>query len=115
MPEPTPFQTKVYEACLRIPPGKVCTYGDVARGIGCDSAQAVGQALRRNPFAPRVPCHRVVAADRTIGGFSGHRDGPEIGRKIALLQEEGVRFDAAGRVDPACLWEFSLAKRAPDA
>jgi methylated-DNA-[protein]-cysteine S-methyltransferase len=115
MPDPTPFQTKVYEACRRIPRGKVSTYGSLARGIGCGSAQAVGQALRRNPFAPEVPCHRVVASDRAIGGFSGQRGGAEIHRKVALLREEGVGFDAEGRVDASCLWEISLAKRLRDA
>ena len=84
------FRRNVYEALLDVPEGNVTTYGALARRIGCASAQAVGGALRNNPFAPEVPCHRVVASDGTIGGFNGHRDGPHIARKIELLRAEGV-------------------------
>ena len=52
------------------------------------SAQAVGQALRRNPFAPDVPCHRVVAADGSLGGYNGAREGAELERKRQLLENE---------------------------
>ena len=72
-PKPTSFQMKVYKATSRIPRGKVATYGWVARQIGCRSAQAVGGALRVNPFAPKVPCHRVVASD---GRFTASPDTP---------------------------------------
>ncbi len=89
----TPFQQRVYDACSRIPEGRVTTYGELAREIGCGSAQAVGQALRHNPFAPKVPCHRVVKSDRHLGGFSGHKQGPEVERKKSLLQKEGVTFE----------------------
>lgn len=65
----TSFETRVYDLCSQIPRGQVSTYGDMAKSLG-SSPRAVGQALRRNPFAPEVPCHRVVAADRKIGGFS---------------------------------------------
>ena len=74
----TPFQQRVYDATCRIPAGRVTTYGLLARHLGCRSAQAVGQALRRNPFAPQVPCHRVIAADLRMGGFCGARDGAQI-------------------------------------
>ena len=94
----TSFQSKVYQACSRIPKGKVSTYGAIAKQIGCGCAQAVGQALRNNPFAPKVPCHRVIASSLTIGGFSGHTSGPDIARKVALLKKEGVTFDKAGRL-----------------
>lgn len=65
----TSFERRVYDLCSQIPRGQVSTYGDMAKSL-CSSPRAVGQALRRNPFAPEVPCHRVVAADRKIGGFS---------------------------------------------
>ena len=90
------FRRKVYEALLDVPKGYVTTYGALAKRIGCASAQAVGGALRHNPFAPQVPCHRVLAADGSIGGFNGHRGGPEIARKIALLRSEGVALNDDG-------------------
>ena len=96
----TAFQRKVYAATAQIPCGKVTTYGALARRIGCGSAQAVGGALRVNPFAPQVPCHRVVAADGSLHGFAGHTSGPELDRKRRLLESEGIRFDALGRVLP---------------
>ena len=84
----TPFQRRVYMELLNIPSGKTITYGELARRIGCRSAQAVGQALRRNPFAPEVPCHRVVAANGSIGGYNGKRSGEDIERKRMLLDKE---------------------------
>ena len=86
----TPFQRRVYLELLNVPRGKTITYGELARRIGCRSAQAVGQALRRNPFAPHVPCHRVVAADGSLCGFNGQREGEQIERKHQLLLDEGA-------------------------
>lgn len=94
----TPFRRRVYLALLDVPRGHVTTYGALARRIGCRSSQAVGQALKANPFAPRVPCHRVVAADGSLGGFCGARSGAELVRKRQLLESEGVRFTPSGRV-----------------
>ena len=84
----TPFQRKVYLELLLVPSGTTITYGELARRIGCGSAQAVGQALKRNPFAPEVPCHRVVAANGSLGGYNGKRDGEQIERKRQLLEFE---------------------------
>ena len=67
----TPFRQRVYDEARKIPRGTVITYGELARRIGCGSPRAVGQALRVNPFAPEVPCHRVVAADGSLTGFYG--------------------------------------------
>ena len=62
------FDRKVYEYCSRVPRGTVTTYKELAKAIGSPKAfRAVGSALRKNPFAPTVPCHRVVAADRSLG------------------------------------------------
>lgn len=103
----TAFQSKVYLALCEVPKGYVTTYGALAKRIGCSSAQAVGGALRNNPFAPEVPCHRVVAADLSIGGFNGMTEGPEIKRKKALLLAEGIKFDAEGKVsDVSSVWSF---------
>jgi methylated-DNA-[protein]-cysteine S-methyltransferase len=96
----TRFQHRVYEATKRIPHGKVTTYALLARAIRCGSARAVGQALARNPFAPEVPCHRVIASDLTLGGFQGNSRGRPVARKLAMLAEEGVRF-ADGRLADA--------------
>ncbi len=86
--EITEFQRRVYLALLEVPRGQTITYGELARRIGCRSAQAVGQALRRNPFAPEVPCHRVVAADGSLGGYNGRREGEQLLRKRQLLDAE---------------------------
>lgn len=102
----TSFQKKVYAACRRIPSGKVTTYGDLAEEISCGAARAVGQALRVNPFAPEVPCHRVIKSDRRLGGFHGRVSGPEVRRKKDLLEKEGVVFDNTGRVAAKYLWRF---------
>lgn len=83
----TEFQRKVYMVLLDVPCGETITYGELARRIGCRSPQAVGQALRRNPFAPEVPCHRVVACNG-IGGFFGQREGEMIDKKRKLLEKE---------------------------
>ena len=67
------FQRRVYELARRIPPGETRTYGEMAKELGDKGlARAVGQALGLNPFAPVVPCHRVLAAGGKPGGFSGH-------------------------------------------
>ena len=82
------FQQKVYMELLNTTEGETITYGELARRIGCRSAQAIGQALKRNPFAPDVPCHRVIASNGTIGGYNGKRDGEAIERKRTLLEAE---------------------------
>jgi methylated-DNA-[protein]-cysteine S-methyltransferase len=102
----TDFQRRVYDATKKIPRGKVTTYKLVSEAIGCRSSQAVGQALKVNPFAPHVPCHRVIRSDLTIGGFSGAIKGPQIEKKKALLLTEGVRFEGDRLRDSADLYTF---------
>lgn len=102
----TAFRRKVYDALCDVPEGRVTTYKLLAERIGCKSSQAIGQALKNNPHAPLVPCHRVVATNLAIGGFSGSRAGPEIERKYKLLQTEGVQFTTSGKVDPSCVFTF---------
>ena len=103
-PPVTAFASRVYAACRRIPAGRVASYASLARAIGCGSAQAVGQALARNPFAPEVPCHRVIASDGTPGGFNGGCESGELARKLGLLQGEGVLFDREGRLADGKRW-----------
>lgn len=90
--KPTIFEERVYDVVRMIPRGKVSTYLAVAGVLGIRSAQAIGQALKRNPYAPEVPCHRVVASGGKIGGFYGESSGPRISDKCSMLLEEGVRF-----------------------
>ena len=85
----TNFQRKVYLALLEVPRGTTVSYKELGKMIGCKSARAIGQALKRNPFAPDVPCHRVINSDGTIGGFHGQRDGEMIDKKQKLLESEG--------------------------
>jgi methylated-DNA-[protein]-cysteine S-methyltransferase len=84
------FHRRVYEITRAIPPGEVLTYGEVARGLGePGAARAVGQALGKNPFAPVIPCHRVLAAGGRPGGFSAE-GGAET--KLRMLEIEKARF-----------------------
>jgi methylated-DNA-[protein]-cysteine S-methyltransferase len=81
------FNQKVWALTARIPAGKVTTYGEIARKLNCNGARAVGNALNKNPYAPQVPCHRVVGSTGALTGFAGG-----VPRKKALLEEEGVPF-----------------------
>lgn len=106
----SPFQLKVLAALCQVPKGKVTTYKYLSDSVGCGSSQAVGQALKRNPYAPTVPCHRVIQSDLTMGGFGGTRSGTKIDKKIALLESEGVVFcQGSGgdvKVDSTCIYKF---------
>ena len=83
------FHRQVWLACARIPRGETRTYGEIARAVGSPrSARAVGQALARNPFAPDVPCHRVVRSDGGLGGYSGP-GGVRAKRKILERESRG--------------------------
>ena len=70
-PEGTPFRRQVWAALRRIPPGQTRSYIDIAREVGCRSPRAIGQANGSNPIPILIPCHRVVAANGSIGGYSG--------------------------------------------
>ena len=90
--EGSPFQLKVWEQLRQIPYGQVISYGQLARRIGQPGAsRAAGGANRRNPIPIIVPCHRVIAADGTLGGYSGNCDG-RARIKRALLKLEGRNF-----------------------
>ncbi len=92
-----PFYRRVYEAARQIAPGSTLSYGELAGRLGEPrSAQAVGQALGRNPFAPVVPCHRVLAAGARAGGFSAAGG---VTTKLRLLLIEGASFDGPGLFD----------------
>lgn len=97
----TPFEKTVWSLICQVPRGQFTTYGIISAHLG-SSPRAVGNALRRNPFAPEVPCHRVVATGGALGGFKGKwpKDGEGItlDEKRLLLRKEGVKFDSNGRV-----------------
>jgi O-6-methylguanine DNA methyltransferase len=91
------FNQKVWALCARIPAGKVCTYGDIARKLGAPgAARAVGNALNKNPYSPQVPCHRVVGSTGALTGFAGG-----LPKKEQLLTTEGVPV-TRGRADLTC-------------
>ena len=86
--QPTPFEQHVYRIISRIPAGQTRSYGWVAERLGKPgAARAVGQALKRNPCAPKVPCHRVVRSDGELGGYSATGG---LRRKRELLAKEQV-------------------------
>lgn len=87
----TKFQTRVYNLLKKVPKGKVTTYGALAKKLK-SSPRAVGQALKVNPYWPKVPCHRVINSDGSIGGFKGRTKGKAIQEKITLLKKEGVKI-----------------------
>lgn len=102
--QPTVFEQKVYAALLKIPAGKVVTYKILGQAISCNSAQAIGQALKRNPNAPAVPCHRVIRSDLTLGGYQGKMSAKANSPKRRLLEKENVIFDRLGKlVSPSLL------------
>ena len=85
------FERAVYKAVLKIPAGEVRTYKWVAESLGKPRAyRAVGNALNKNPYAPIVPCHRIVRSDGSIGGFA-----LGVSRKKRLLAKEGAIFRQA--------------------
>ncbi|KAK4066292.1 uncharacterized protein Triagg1_8124 [Trichoderma aggressivum f. europaeum] len=91
----TQFQEKVYALLLQIPKGRVATYGAIARVLNT-SPRAVGNALRNNPFAPEVPCHRCVGSSGFITGF----DGESIDKKNFKRSKDGLVQGAAHQSKP---------------
>jgi methylated-DNA-[protein]-cysteine S-methyltransferase len=91
-PAGTEFQRRVWSALTRVPFGETRSYGELAREVGSGGgARAIGQANARNPIPIVIPCHRVLAADRSIGGYAGDWGmGDGIVRKRWLLRHEGV-------------------------
>lgn len=79
------FRKQVWQRLLEIPYGQTVTYGQLARELGCRSAQAIGGAVGHNPITLIVPCHRVVGAGGSLTGYAGGLD-----RKLRLLQMEKI-------------------------
>ena len=86
----TEFQLRVWAYLRKIPRGSVKTYSQVAKGIGKPHAvRAVASAIGKNPYAPKIPCHRVIRSDGSLGGYSGKGG---IKTKRFLLKKEGIRL-----------------------
>ena len=94
---PTPFAEKIYEQLKKVPKGRVTTYKALANSVGSKAYQAIGTAMKNNPYAPDVPCHRVVSTDGSIGGFKGKKTGETIQEKVEMLRKEGIEVET-GRV-----------------
>ena len=108
----TPFRKQTFTLLCRIPTGRWSTYQAMSDYISATShktcARAVGNAMRNNPFAPEVPCHRILSSDGSIGGFKGDwgEEGKYAVQKKELLGEEGVKFDSRGKVKGQAFRDF---------
>ena len=113
-PSLTPFRKLTLRLLCQIPRGRYSTYGNMATFISQAShktcARAVGNAMRNNPFAPQVPCHRILAGDRSLGGFKGDwgEEGQFAKLKHELLSDERLRFDSRGKVQGVPFQDFVL-------
>ncbi len=86
----TKFQLKVWKYISKIPLGKTKTYSEVAIGVKKPlAARAVANAVGKNPYPPRIPCHRVIRSDGSLGGYSAKGG---IKTKKLLLQKEGIKL-----------------------
>ena len=86
-PQGSAFRQSVWTILCQVPYGHTVTYGEIAKRLGCKSAQAVGGAVGHNPISIIIPCHRVLGADRGLTGYAGGTD-----KKIWLLRHEGAVF-----------------------
>lgn len=84
---------EIYKILMKVPKGRITTYKELGRASG-HHQRAVGKLMNINPYAPRVPCHRVVMSDGSIGGFGG-----TVPKKIAILKKEGVMVKRGKIVD----------------
>jgi methylated-DNA-[protein]-cysteine S-methyltransferase len=111
----SPYEKRVWTALCQIPRGQFTTYGILSQHLG-SSPRAVGNALRRNPFAPGVPCHRVVATGGKLGGFKGkwprNGEGITLDEKRVLLRKEGIKFAADGKAVLGTPFAFGVSENA---
>ena len=81
------FYEKCYEVLKKVPKGKVTTYKEIARALNSKAYRAVGTAMNKNPYAPMVPCHRVINSNGELGGFASG-----LKNKIKILKLEGIEI-----------------------
>lgn len=90
------FKTDVFDLVKKIPKGKVTTYKEIANEMDTKAYQAVGNILAKNEYGfldgGKIPCHRVVRSDGTVGGFCGQKCGKKVCEKKRLLKKEGIIF-----------------------
>ena len=87
------FNERCYEILKKVPRGKVTTYKEIAQALKSKGYRAVGNAMNKNPYAPKIACHRVVCSDGKVGGFAlGQKN------KIKLLKKEGIKI-INGKID----------------
>lgn len=87
------FNERVYEICKKIPKGRVSTYKSIAEVMNTKAYRAVGRALACNPYAPIVPCHRILNSKGELYGFKGKKDKISLKLKKELLEMEGIEFN----------------------
>ncbi len=87
------FSFSCYQILKKVPKGKVTTYKALAQALNTNAYRAVGNAMNKNPYAPQVPCHRVINSNGNLGGFASG-----IKNKIKMLKEEGVEIQN-GKID----------------
>lgn len=87
------FNERCYQLLRKVPKGKVTTYKALAEALNTKAYRAVGNAMNKNPYAPEVPCHRVINASGKLGGFASG-----LKNKVNLLKEEGIEI-VDGKVD----------------
>lgn len=106
-PTLTPFRRRVYRVLMSVPRGRWTTYSALSRYLNT-GPRAIGNAMKNNPFAPDVPCHRVLATDRSVGGYKGSwgNGGDYATEKTTLLLKEGVKFDGNGKAMGLCFVDF---------
>lgn len=88
------FNHKCYKLLKQVPKGKVTTYKYIANALGTKAYRLVGRAMNKNPYAPQVPCHRVVNSNGKIGGFASG-----IQTKVQILKKEGIDIENGKIVD----------------
>jgi len=81
------FPERCYKILRKVPKGKVTTYKAIASALNTKAYRAVGTAMNKNPYAPKIPCHRVVCSDGKVGGFASGTK-----KKIAMLRKEGMQI-----------------------
>ena len=87
------FNERCYRILKKVPRGKVITYKEIARALNSKAYRAVGNAMNKNPYAPHIPCHRVIKINGEVGGFASGTK-----KKIQMLKKEGIEV-INGKID----------------